>query len=109
MIQNGIRAGVYEKSKKKYIIGSQDTDTIKVIMRSIFLQNTLNSPDKIKEQIETLNRLVLEYTIPKVYGEAVGYMNYCRDASTIPNPLNYPVMSRSNDKQLEERPWMENI
>uniref|UniRef100_A0A6C0LGU8 Minor capsid protein P8 central region domain-containing protein n=1 Tax=viral metagenome TaxID=1070528 RepID=A0A6C0LGU8_9ZZZZ len=109
ILQNGIRAGVYEKSKEKFVIGEQDSDTLKVIMRSMFLQHSINSPSKVKEQIDDLNKIVLEYAIPKVYGEAIGYMNYCRDSSTIAIPLNYPVMSRSNEKQLEENPWIRTL
>ena len=106
ILQNGIRAGVNKKSKGKFIIMEQDVDTLKVIMRSMFLQHAVNSPDKIKEQIERLNTLILEYAIPKVYGEAVGYMHYRKDASTIHVPMNPPVMSRINDKQLEEKSWI---
>ena len=106
ILQNGIRAGVYKKSKGKYVINEQDIDTLKVIMRSMFLQHAVNSPDKIKEQIEKLNSLVLEYAIPKVYGEAIGYIHYRKDASTIHAPMNPPVMSRINDKQLEEKSWI---
>jgi hypothetical protein len=106
ILQNGIRAGVYKKSKDKFVIKEQDTDTLKVIMRSIFLQHAVNSPNKIKEQIERLNNLVLTYAIPKVYGEAIGYINYCKDASTIHEPLTPPVMSRINDKQLEPNLWL---
>ena len=105
IIQNGIRAGVFKASKKQFVINEQNVDTIKIIMRSIFLQHALNSPDKIKEQIEKLNNLVLEYAIPKVYGEAVGYINYRKDASTIQTPLAPPIMSKINDKQLEPNPW----
>lgn len=106
ILQNGIRAGVYKKSKGKYVINEQDVDTLKVIMRSMFLQYAANSPDKVKEQIERLNTLVLEYAIPKVYGEAIGYIHYRKDASTIHAPMNPPVMSRINDKQLEEKSWL---
>lgn len=106
IIQNGIRAGVFNKSKGKLIIAPQDLDTIKIIMRSIFLQHAINSPSGIKEQIERLNNLVLEYSIPKVYGEAIGYIKYKKDSSTIAVPINLPILSRSNDKQLEEHPWL---
>ena len=106
IIQNGIRAGVYKMSKKQFIIHEQNIDTIKIIMRSIFLQHAVNSPDRIKEQIERLNNLVLEYAIPKVYGETIGYINYCKDASTIQSPLPPPIMSKLNDKQLEPKPWL---
>ena len=39
IIQNGIRAGVYESSKGRYTIGPQNEDTLKIIMRSIFFEN----------------------------------------------------------------------
>lgn len=101
IIQNGIRAGVYKKSKNRFIIDNQNEDTVKIIMRSIFLQYSINSPNDIKEQIERLNNMVYDFAIPKVYNEAIGYINYCRDASTIQPPLPPPIMSKINDKQLE--------
>jgi hypothetical protein len=48
---------------------------------------------------------VLKYTIHQVYGEAEGYMKYKTDASTLVVPLAMPVLSYSNDKQLELKPW----
>lgn len=42
IIQNGIRVGVYTKSNNQYIIGLQDNDSLKIIMRSIFLQYAAN-------------------------------------------------------------------
>ena len=72
----------------------------------MFLQHAVNSPDNIKEQIEKLNKHVLDYAVPKVYGEAIGYINYCKDASMIHEPLKPPVMSRINDKQLEPQSWL---
>ena len=100
ILQNGIRFGVYKKSNKKYTIGYQDGDELKIIMRSIFLQHSKNLPDKIAEQIENLNKLVLDYAVKQVYGEADAYMKYKRDASTLVTPIEPPVMSKPNDKQL---------
>lgn len=100
ILQNGIRFGVYNKSNKKYIIGNQDGDELKIIMRSIFLQHSKNLPDKIAEQIENLNKLVLDYAVKQVYSEADAYMKYKRDASTLVTPIEPPVMSKPNDKQL---------
>ena len=42
ILQNGIRAGVYKLSNSQYIIGPQDGDSLKIIMRSIFLQYSSN-------------------------------------------------------------------
>jgi hypothetical protein len=36
LLQNGIRAGVYERSNGQYVIGPQDCDSLKIIMRSVF-------------------------------------------------------------------------
>ncbi len=105
IIQNGVRAGVFHKSNGQYIIGPQDCDSLKVVMRSIFLQHSINTPDNIKEQIEALNKLVLDYCIGQVYGEAQGYMKYITDVSTLAVPMAHPVLSNQKDKQLQMKPF----
>ena len=105
IIQNGIRTGVYKMSNNKYIIDKQDYDEIKVIMRSVFLQNSKNKPCNITEQITKLNQIVLDYAIKQVYGEAQGYIKYKYDISNINEPMAYPVMSKLNNKQLKLKNW----
>lgn len=105
LLQNGLRAGVYRMSNNKYIIDKQDNDELKVIMRSIFLQNSKNKPDNITGQIEILNKLVLDYSIKQVYGEAQGYIKYKYDISTLAEPISHPTMSKLNDKQLQLKNW----
>lgn len=105
IIQNGIKAGVYKRSNGMYIVGDQKCDELKIIMRSIFLQYAKNLPNNISSQIESLNTLVLNYAVNQVYGEAEGYMNYKRDASNMYTPIALPVMSKTNDKQLELKKW----
>lgn len=100
ILQNGIRSGVYNKSNGQYLIGVQNHDELKIIMRSVFLQNAKNQKSNISEQIKHLNAIVLEYAIHQIYGEAEGYMKYKRDASSLVVPMAPPVMSKSNDKQL---------
>jgi hypothetical protein len=105
ILQNGIRAGVFHISKKQYIIGEQDCDSLKVIMRSVFLQNAANLPTNITEQVENLNKMVLDFCIPQVYSEAQGYLKYIDDASTLVVPISHPVMSNTSDKTLEFKKW----
>ena len=106
IVQNGIRAGVYYKSNKQYIIGHQDCDSLKVIMRSIFLTHAANQSSKLTEQIEELNQIVLDYCIYQVYSEAIGYKKYLRDVSTLPDPLAPPVCSSQMDrKEIKLKPW----
>jgi hypothetical protein len=105
IIQNAIRAGVYNKSNGQYTIGPQDCDSLKIVMRSVFLQNSANQPNNITQQISQLNKIVLDYCIQQVYGEAQGYMKYIDDASTLVVPISHPVMADDNDRQLELKPW----
>jgi len=91
IIQNGIRAGIYNKSNGQYTIGEQDCDSLKIIMRSVFLQYSANQPTNITQQIEQLNKIVLDYCIQQVYSEAQGYMKYIDDASTLVVPIAHPV------------------
>jgi hypothetical protein len=105
IIQNAIRAGVYEVSNQQYVIDNQNCDTLKVIMRSVFLQSAVNRPDNITEQIQALNNLVVEYCVKHVYSEAQAYINYKRDVSTMYTPIDRPVQVDVDDKTLELKPW----
>ena len=105
IIQNGIRAGVYKMSNGQYVIGPQDCDSLKIIMRSVFLQYSANQPNNFTKQIEELNKIVLNYSTQQVYSEAQGYMKYIDDASTLVVPISHPVMSSENDRQLELKSW----
>lgn len=105
IIQNGIRAGVYDRSNGQYIIGPQDCDSIKIVMRSVFLQYSANQPSNIPQQIVELNKIVLNYCIQQVYSEAQGYMKYIDDVSTLVVPIAHPVQASNNDRQLELKSW----
>jgi hypothetical protein len=105
ILQNGIRAGVYEMSQRKFIIAPQNIDTLKIIMRSTYLQYAEHRKEDIPGQIERLNRLVLNYCIPTVYGEAVGYEKYRLDQSTLVVPLSIPQHHDRQYKQLELKSW----
>jgi hypothetical protein len=74
-------------------------------MRSTFLQYSANMPDKIPEQISSLNKIVCDYCIKQVYGEAQGYQQYLYDASTLVVPIERPVLSSTEDKTLEWKRW----
>ena len=98
IIQNGIRAGVYDKSNGQYTVAPQDCDSLKIIMRSIYLQHSANQPTNISGQIEQLNQIVLDYCIFHVYSEAQSYMKYLYDVSTLAVPLSTPVVESQRDK-----------
>jgi hypothetical protein len=104
IIQNGIRAGVYAKYNKQYVVAPQDCESLTLIMRSVFLQHSVNNPQQISQQIFELNKIVLDYCIFNVYSEAQGYMKYLTDVSTLAVPLAPPVMTAQNDKRNYKMP-----
>ena len=104
ILQNGIRAKVYERTKK--VIAYQDQDNLKVVMRSIFLQHSANIPRKVTEQIVALNQKVYAYCVPSVVNELDGYIKYKRDISTIAVPIDRPIYSSMRGSNpLEFKAW----
>jgi hypothetical protein len=105
IIQNALRAGVYELSGKKFVICPQNIESLKIVMRSTFLQYAIFDEKNIRGQVERLNKLVLDYCIPSVYGEAVAYIKYAKDQSTLVVPMDLPIPTDRNYKQLEFKPF----
>ena len=105
IVQNGIRAGIYEKTNKEHIIPPQNIDNIKIIMRNIYIQYAENQ-NNITSEIERLNQLVLGYIIPQVHGSLVSYFKYIKDQSTLVIPLELPNQSDRDYKQLELKQFM---
>lgn len=105
ILQNGIRAGVYEMSEKKFVIAPQNVDTLKIVMRSIYLQYSEHREYDVTGQIERLNNLVLNYCIPTVFSEAIGYQKYRLDQSTLVVPLELPQHHDREYKQLQLKRW----
>jgi hypothetical protein len=103
IIQNGIRAGVYKMSEGKLNVPPQNIDTLKIIMRSMYLQYAEHYPKDITGQVEYLNSLVLEYAVTSVYNEAIGYLKYIQDQSTLVVPLEMPLNHDRTYKQLEPK------
>ena len=108
ILQNGIRSGVYKRSNGQYLVGPQDCDPLKIVMRSVYLQYSANQPTHVTQQIEELNKIVLNYCIQQVYGEAQGYLKYIDDASTLVVPIAHPVMASNTDRTLELKTWFGN-
>ena len=101
ILQNGMRAGVYEMSEKKYVIPNQSIDNLKIIMRSIYLQYAEHDLEHVTKEVSRLNKMVLDYCIPSVFNEAVGYERYRQDQSSLVVPLSMPQQSDRDYNQLE--------
>ena len=106
ILQNGIRAGVFRCSNGRYNVAPQDETNLKIVMRSIFLQNAKNDTSNITGQIQALNNLVLSYCVKNVFGSATSYIKYRNDVSTLAVPEARPVyVNCKGDKQLELKHW----
>lgn len=107
IVQNGLRAGVYKLSGSKQIVVSpQNIDVLKTIMRHMFIQYAQFLPDNIPKQIERLNTSVWEYAVPSVYAEAMGYLKYLQDTSSLVVPIDLPKQVDRCYKSIRQTPWM---
>ena len=99
-IQGELRSRIYELTDRQYKIDSQDTDQLKIIMRSVFLQYSSNNNDNIDGQIQQLNNKVLDYAVPQVHNELISYLKYKKDISSPPTLMQLP-QSIAIDKTVE--------
>lgn len=106
LLQNSIKRGVYELSKQQYVIGNQNCDELKIIMRSIYFQESRNLPNDITSQIKGLNTKVVNYSVRQIYDAAIAYIKYKRDVSNAPTIPQHPVNSSNKGKTLELAPFV---
>lgn len=101
ILQNGLRAGVYSLSKGQFSIPPQNIDQLKIIMRTMFYQYARFSGEPIPDQIRDINKRVLDYVVPYLYNEAIAYVKYCEDQSSLVMPLDLPKQNERDFKPLE--------
>lgn len=91
IIQNMIRYTVYDKSEKKFVIDRQSDVELEIVMRSIYLQHSPNLPNKIKEQIQYLNKLVSDWCSEQIIPEVNQYFGYMKEIEYMPVPIDLPL------------------
>jgi hypothetical protein len=102
IIQNGIRFHVYERSSRRHIVGKQNEQELRIVMEAMFVQYALHQPTRIPEQIEDLNRRVVEAVVPKILTEVESYIKYLEDASNPLTLMDRPLnVSSAGTKTLE--------
>lgn len=91
-VQDDIRYRVYELSgSKKYTIDRQSDDDVFIIMRSYYLQYARNDPDRVAEELASLNRRVVEYAANHILTEIEAYKYYRADQENFPEPIAAPT------------------
>jgi hypothetical protein len=108
LIQNNIRRSVFDKSQPKgYVIDDQSVDELKIIMRAIFYQYSMNLPSDIAGQVKDLNQKVVDWSVPHILSAVDHYHYYLKDIDTLPVPLARPVhLSRAGAKTLPFNTFM---
>ena len=87
-IQELIRYTVWVISDKKFIIDKQSDIEIQIVMRSTFLQHSLNLECRYKEQLTKLNQLVVNWCAPQILAEVQQYYGYLHDVENLPVPID---------------------
>ncbi len=101
-IQDNIRYNVWINTNKEYIIGNQNEYELKIIMRSVYLQNALNQEDNITTQILNLNNLVLNYCVKQVTSQVIQYINYQKEINSDRHIMDHSINTNSRgEKSLE--------
>jgi hypothetical protein len=107
-IQYEIKKNIFRISgPKKYVIDDQDVDELKMIMRAMYLQYAKNNLFDIEGQIRDLNRLVIDWCVPRIISEIEHYNYYLNDISQMPIPLEKPLnMSTAGTRSLPFKEMM---
>ena len=105
-LQTTIRYQVWLNTNKQHVIGYQNENELKVIMRSIFLQNSLNQPTNLVQQISDLNKLVIDFSVNAIITQIQQYISYNEHISKERQVIDHSVnTSVRGSKQLEMKPW----
>lgn len=101
LLQNLIQATVLNKSQGKFQIGKQSEEQLIIIMRSIYLQHGKNLPDNIQEQVDDLNKKVVNECVRIILVNIQAYVGYVRDVNAPPSTMNLPKSTRVYNNTLQ--------
>ena len=96
VIQMTIRYQINKKADKK--IAYQSEQELFIIMRSIYLQyaNSVVNSAQIFQNIHTLNKMVVDYSVEKIMEQLNQYDGYLQKISSAPTPLEHPKQTRTS-------------
>jgi len=101
-IQLLIITKVYIDSNKRFSINKQNEQELLIIMRSFYLQYSKNLDNNIDNQIENLNKMVVEWCSENIITNIEQYLNYKKVCSTLPMPLERAQLpTQKGTKTLE--------
>lgn len=90
-LQEQIRSTVLLMSKGEFSISPQNEDDLKLIMRSYYLQYAENNPRRVAQELDELNRRVVDFSANRIMVEIYAYKRYRKDILDFPEPIANPI------------------
>jgi hypothetical protein len=106
-LQEAIRYRVWVDSSGRHVISRQSDTELGVVMHSIYVQQSRNVQGDAADvlgQVRELNAAVLAWCVPRIVGEADGYLRYRSDVANMPVPMEHgAIVTSKGARQLEFR------
>jgi hypothetical protein len=99
LINKQLILSVYNKTNKEFIIPSQRTEDLIIVMRYTFIEYAKHLPFNIKEQIKELNCIVVGQILPNIITQITQRIEYLRVIDAPRELLPLPI-SESSSKIL---------
>ena len=88
-LQNTMISEIYKLTKGTRISKQSDIE-LKIIMKSIYLQYGRNMDTNIEEQVQELNKRVLDYSIDNINSNLKQYNQYIKDITSEQSIMEMP-------------------
>jgi hypothetical protein len=99
LLQRGIRQAF--KDKSGIAIDYQNVDDLYGIMRMVFINNSGDHYNQVKEQVKAMNTRVIDTALSQIQTGVSQYIAYTRDIDTISTPLDQPINTSTVGKKID--------
>jgi hypothetical protein len=99
-LQQAITSNI--KQMTDYTVPAQNEDIIKNMMWNVYMEHCAHMPDKIEQQIKSLNQKVMEQCIPGIIESIKADIKYRYDISHMHTPIAHSVSTTNKGLQNNE-------
>tara|TARA_B110000444_G_scaffold256220_1_gene292136 strand:+ start:1008 stop:1400 length:393 start_codon:yes stop_codon:yes gene_type:complete len=99
LLQRGIRQAF--KDKTGIAIDYQNVDDLYGIMRMVFINNSGDHYNQVREQVRAMNTRVISTAMSQIQTGVSQYIAYTRDIDTISTPLDQPINTSTTGKKID--------
>lgn len=75
------------RAETKQSIDKHDEQALRIIMRGVYLEYSVNSDQDVERQVADLDRKVLSIIVPQVLSGIAMRIKYLKDIARLPRPL----------------------